>query len=39
MNITKFDKIMETLTEVDKKWWITGFFAIVIIANLLGYGG
>lgn len=39
MNTAKFDKIMETLTEVDKKWWIGGFFGLVILANLLGFGG
>ena len=38
MMTNKFDKIMETLTEVDKKWWIGGFFVVVIIANTFLHG-
>jgi len=36
MNTQDFDKIMNKITEVDKKWWIVGFFGIVVISNLLG---
>ncbi len=37
MMMIKFDKIMETITEVDKKWWIGGFFVVAVIANMLGW--
>ena len=30
---------MEKIKSVDKIYWIAGFFGIVIIANLLGFGG
>jgi hypothetical protein len=31
--------LMDKIKNVDKIYWIVGFFGIVIIANLLGYGG
>ena len=34
----RFDDFMNKVTSVDKKWWVAGFFVIVIVANLLGYG-
>jgi hypothetical protein len=34
---SNFDDFMEKVTSVDKKWWIAGFFLVVIISNLLGY--
>lgn len=36
-NNSRFDKIMETITEVDKKWFVGGLFIVFIIANLLGF--
>lgn len=39
MNTEKFDRVMETITEVKKIYWVVGFFGLVLIANLLGYGG
>ena len=30
---------MDKIKSVDKIYWIAGFFGIVIIANLLGFGG
>ena len=30
---------MDKIKSVDKIYWIVGFFGIVIIVNLLGYGG
>ena len=35
---SQFDNFMDKVTSVDKKWWVAGFFAIVVVANLLGYG-
>ncbi len=39
MMTSKFDKIMESITEVNKIYWIVGFFGLVVIANFFGYGG
>jgi hypothetical protein len=33
------NNLIDKLKEVEKIWWIAGFFGIVIIVNLLGYGG
>jgi hypothetical protein len=34
----QFDAFMEKVVKVDKIFWVAGFFAIVIVANLVGYG-
>jgi len=36
---SRFDAFMEKVVNVDKIFWIVGFFSIVILANLFGYGG
>jgi hypothetical protein len=31
--------LFNKLKEIDKIYWIVGFFAVVAIANMLGYSG
>ena len=35
----RFDAFMEKIANVNKIFWIVGFFSIVVLANLFGYGG
>jgi hypothetical protein len=30
--------IFEKIKDLDKKWWVVAFFAVAIVANLLGFG-
>jgi len=36
---SKLEKVIEKVTEVNKIYWIVGFFGLVVIANFFGYGG
>ena len=33
------EKMIDKLKNLDKKWWVVVFFAVAIVANLLGFGG
>jgi hypothetical protein len=35
----KMNDLLNKLKEVKKIYWIVGFFAVVVIANMLGYSG
>ena len=35
----KMNDLWSKLKEVEKVYWIVGFFLIVLVANFFGYGG